>query len=66
MASAILIAPPPSLAGGVQLTSAAPDDAVAVTAVGAPGAVTAVGVTAFDWAETGPSPTEFDACTVNV
>ena len=39
---------------------------MALTPVGAPGAVAAVGVTELDWAETGPSPAEFDACTVNV
>ena len=44
----------------------APDDAV--TDVGAPGtvAVAADGMTAFDFAETGPAPTTFVATTVNV
>ena len=54
------------LAGAVQLTTAAPAEAVALTPVGAPGAVAAVGVTALDWADTVPSPAALDACTVNV
>ena len=56
----------PPLPGAVQDTVAEPLPAVAVTPVGAPGAVGAAGVTAFDAAEAGPVPTALVAVTVNV
>lgn len=58
------------LLGAVQLTRAPPvAGAVAVTPVGAVGAVAgggAVGVTGLDGGEICPSPPAFDACTVKV
>jgi hypothetical protein len=57
---------PPSLAGALQLTSAELVAGVAVTLTGADGAVTGVGVTAFDCGDAGPAPFAFDAVTVNV
>ena len=56
----------PPLAGAVHETPAAAFPAVALTPVGAPGAVGAVGVTALDGAEFGPVPTAFVADTVKV
>ena len=56
----------PPLPGAVQLTPALPLPAVAVTPVGAAGAVGDVGVTAFDWVDAGPVPTALVAVTVNV
>jgi hypothetical protein len=56
----------PPLEGAVQLTTAEPLPAVAVTPVGAAGAVTAVGVTADEAAEAAPVPTALVADTVNV
>ena len=44
----------PLAAGAVQLTIAWPDAGIAVTPVGAPGAVGPVGVTEFDAADAGP------------
>jgi hypothetical protein len=62
-----VIALPPFEAGGVQDTVADASPAVAVTAVGAPGAVAgATGVTLFEASEAGPVPTAFVAVTVNV
>ena len=62
-----MIGLPPSLAGAVQLTVAAPSPATAVTFVGTPGAVAgAAGVTAFEGDDAGPGPTAFVAVTVNV
>ena len=55
----------PSSSGAVQLTCAALVIGRAVTPVGAPGAIGAVGVTAFDCAETGPPPLPLTAWTVN-
>ena len=57
---------PPLLDGAVQLTVADPLPAVAVTPVGAPGAVGALGVTALDGAEAGPVPMALVAVTVKV
>ena len=57
---------PPVSVGAVQVRSADFVAAVAVTPVGADGALPAVGVTAFDWADSGPDPFALDACTVNV
>jgi hypothetical protein len=56
----------PPLAGAVQLTTAEPLPAVAVTDVGAAGAVTPEGVTADEAAEAGPVPTALVADTVKV
>ena len=56
----------PPLAGAVQVTLADPLPAVAVTLVGAPGGVGAVGVTALDCEDVGPVPTALVALTVNV
>lgn len=62
-----MIVEPPLLAGPVQLTVACAFPAVALRAVGAPGAVgTAVGVTEFDELLAGPDPALFVAVTVNV
>jgi hypothetical protein len=55
----------PPLAGAVQLSVASSFPAVALTPVGVPGAVGAVGVTAFEAAEAGPGPAELEAVTVN-
>ena len=57
---------PPLLDGAVQFTVADPLPAVAVTPVGAPGAVGALGVTALDGDEAGPSPFALVADTVKV
>ena len=58
---------PPSLAGAVKPTVACVSPAVAVTAVGAPGAVAAAcGVTLLEGADAGPVPTAFVAVTVKV
>ena len=61
-----MIALPPLLAGAVQLTVADALPAVAVTPVGAPGAVGALGVTALDGDEAGPVPFALVADTVKV
>jgi hypothetical protein len=60
------MAAPPFDAGGVQDTASAPavDVAVAVTAVGAPGAV--AGTAAADGAEAVPMPAALVAATVKV
>jgi hypothetical protein len=60
-----VIALPPS-EGATHDTTADPSPAVAVTFVGAPGAVAPAGVTEFDAADAGPVPTAFVAATVNV
>ncbi len=60
-----MIALPP-LFGAVQLTVAEALPPVAVTPVGAPGAVGALGVTALDGDEAGPVPTALAADTVKV
>jgi hypothetical protein len=54
---------PPSL-GGVQVTVADAGAAVAMTAVGAPGAI--AGVTMLEGAESGPVPTPFTAVTTKL
>ena len=59
-----VIGDPPLLAGGANLTVAAPLPGVAMTARGAVGTV--AGVTALDGADAGPVPTPFVAVTVNV
>jgi hypothetical protein len=56
---------PPSF-GAVQVTVAEPLPAVAETAVGAPGTVVPMGVTAADGADAEPVPTALVADTVNV
>jgi hypothetical protein len=56
----------PPLEGAVQPTTADALPAVAVTPVGAAGAVGADGVTAFEAAESGLVPTALVADTVNV
>ena len=56
----------PPFTGAVQVTVAVVSPAVALTAVGAPGAVGPVGVTEFDGPEGGPVPTALVAVTVNV
>ena len=56
----------PPFEGAVQLTTAEPLPAVAVTAVGAAGAVTETGVTAGEAADEGPVPTALVAATVKV
>jgi hypothetical protein len=61
-----VIALPPLLDGAVQLTVAEPEPAVALTAVGVPGTVALLGVTAFDFADSGPVPASFWAVTVKV
>ena len=61
-----MIAVPPLPAGALQLTSAWALAALAVTPEGADGGLNADGVTAFEGAETGPAPPEFEACTLNV
>ena len=62
-----MIADPPFDTGAVQETPACVSPAVAVTLVGAPGAVAgATGVTAFDAADGTDVPTAFVAVTVNV
>ena len=60
-----MITDPPLDVGAVQETVAWVLPAVAVAAVGAPGAVVA-GVTALDALEAGPVPTGFVAVTVKV
>jgi len=61
-----VIALPPLLAGAAQLTAADPLPALAVTPVGAPGTVGAVGVTELEAAEAGPVPFALAAVTVKV
>jgi hypothetical protein len=62
-----VIGAPPSTTGGVNVTTAIPFPAVALTPVGAPGARAAnPGVTLFDGADGTPVPIPFDAVTVNV
>ena len=61
-----MIALPPLLDGAVQFTVADPLPAVAVTPVGAPGAVGALGVTALDGEDAGPLPFALVAVTVKV
>ena len=64
-----MIALPPSESGAVQETEAEALPAVAVTPVGAPGAVSttgAVGVTLFDGAEVRPAPAALLGVTVKV
>ena len=56
----------PLALGAVQLTWAWLVAGLADTPVGAPGAIEPVGVTEFDWADTGPVPLLFAAWTVNV
>ena len=56
----------PPLDGAVQDTVACPSPAVALTPVGAKGAVGPVGVTAAEAAESGPVPIAFVALTRNV
>jgi hypothetical protein len=60
----LVMAAPPSLAGGVKLTVAWALPAVAVPIVGAPGVV--AGVTLLDADEAGPVPAAFVAVTVKV
>ena len=62
----LVIALPPLSVGAVQLTVADPLPAVAVTPVGAPGALGALGITALDADESGPVPMALVADTVNV
>ncbi len=57
---------PPVLLGAVQLTWADPTPAVAVTPVGAPGTLGALGVTELDGEDSGPVPAVLVADTVNV
>ena len=60
------MAEPPLLTGAVQETDAEPLPGVAVTAVGAPGAVAAAGVVyVADAPEAGLAPFELVATTVN-
>ena len=61
-----MIALPPLLAGALQLTSAWLEAGLALTPVGAPGALAEVGVIALDCPDAGPEPLGLDACTVNV
>ena len=57
----------PPFDGAVQVTDAVPLPAVAVTPVGAAGAVPGTtGVTALEAAEAGPVPTPFVAVTLKV
>jgi hypothetical protein len=56
----------PPFDGAVQLTIAEALPALAVTPVGAAGALADAGVTEFDAAERGPVPTAFVAETLNV
>jgi hypothetical protein len=60
----VIVLPP--LPGAVQLTVADPLPPLAVTPVGAAGAVALVGVTALDADDAGPVPFAFVADTVNV
>jgi len=60
----LVIADPPSLAGGVNATDNDPFPRVATTPVGAPGTV--AGTTAADATDTVPAPTSFVAVTVHV
>jgi hypothetical protein len=62
----LVIVLPPVLLGAVQLTVAARLPGSAVTAVGAPGRLGPLGVTAFDCDEAGPVPTALVADTVKV
>src|SRR3954449_7943724 len=57
---------PPSSAGAVHVTTADVLSACAATAVGGPGVLAPVGVTAFDFADSALVPPAFDARTVNV
>ena len=59
-----MIVLPPLEAGAAQVTAACAFPAVALTDVGAPGAV--AGVTLLDAAEAGPVPMAFVAVTVKV
>jgi hypothetical protein len=59
-----VIALPPLLAGGVNLTEARPFPRVAVPIVGAPGTV--AGMKLFDAAEGAPVPTALVAVTLQV
>ena len=59
-----MIGDPPSDAGGVQNTRAAPSNAWATTPFGALGCV--CGVTGFESADWGPVPSAFIAATRNV
>ena len=62
-----MIGLPPFEAGAAKLTVACALPAVAVTLVGAPGAVAgAAGVTLFDGSDAGPVPIELVAVTVKV
>ena len=62
-----VIALPPSASGAVQLTVAEALPPVALTSVGAPGAVAgATGVTLLEARDAGLLPTAFVATTVNV
>ena len=61
-----VIALPPSLAGAVQRTIAAPASSCAATPVGAVGGSDDVGVTALETADSGPAPVGLDAWTVKV
>ena len=62
----VLIVDPPLETGAVQLTVAAALPAVTTLIAGAPGTVTAAGITALDGAEAGPAPTAFVAETMKV
>jgi hypothetical protein len=59
-----VIADPPFEPGALQDSVTLPTLGVAESSTGAPGG--AAGTTAFDGAESGPSPTLFVAVTVNV
>jgi hypothetical protein len=61
-----VIGEPPSEAGAVQVTVACPSPAVALTSVGASGAVLLLGVTAADGSLGAESPTALLATTVKV
>ena len=62
-----MIGLPPLLAGAVHSSWAPAFWALALTLVGAPGAVAvAVGVTEFECADSGPGPTALSAVTVKV
>jgi hypothetical protein len=62
----VLIVDPPLEAGAAQLTVAAALPAVTALITGAPGTVTAAGITALEGAEAGPVPTAFVAETMKV
>jgi len=59
-----VIVEPPLSVGAVQVTTASPSPAVALTPVGVPGTV--VGVTALDATDTDESPAALVAATVKV